>query len=70
MMPITVTKRSPRSRQPLGADPADLPCGYYLVREGASWRVVRWLPWHFEWRIGGGQTWPARHFDEIGRKVA
>lgn len=53
-----------------GADPEDIACGYYLVREGSKWRVVRWMPQAGRWVIGGAQTWPPRYWDEIGERAA
>jgi hypothetical protein len=53
-----------------GVDPGDRVRGYYLVRAGEKWRVVRWMPKANRWEIGASQTWPARYWDEIGDKVA
>lgn len=53
-----------------GAEPGNLACGYYRVREGESWRVARWMPKGQRWEVGGGFIWPVRHWDEIGAKVA
>ena len=64
--------RQPYRRPPErnGVDPGDRACGYYLVLGEGRWRVVRWMPQANRWEIGAAQTWPARHWDEIGDKVA
>lgn len=64
--------RALREATPLarGVSPLTLVPGYYLVRQATRWRVARWLPRAGRWEIGGGFAWPARQWDEIGRKVA
>lgn len=52
-----------------GADPAGLSAGYYRVFDGERWRVVHWSPAKNRWDVGGGMTWGARHWIEIGEKV-
>lgn len=53
-----------------GADPGDRPVGYYRVRQEQQWRAARWRPGIARWEAGGGLAWPARHWDEIGDRVA